>query len=271
MQGKWKNALANFKKASELDPRSDYKAYKVGETLFLMHNYPEAERYFNQALSVASERSSVAIDCYSSKAKLYLRWEGNTTKAREILEEAWKTTAGTNIANGLIECDALDGNYKEALDRFSGKFPIGGSYEVGDPALVAKIRSLMGQPQLNLAYYESSLVSIENQLEKNPNSPGWLTSLGIAFAGLSRREKALKEADKALKLLKASQTKGDDYTKYQQLAELYTMAGNYDAAIDQLKYLLSIPSEISIPYLRIDPTWAPLCNHPRFMKLVAGK
>jgi hypothetical protein len=49
------------------------------------------------------------------------------------------------------------------------------------------------------------------------------------------------------------------------------MVGDYNSAINQLEYLLSIPSGISIPYLRIDPTWAPLRNHPRFQKLLAGK
>jgi hypothetical protein len=50
------------------------------------------------------------------------------------------------------------------------------------------------------------------------------------------------------------------------------MVGEFDAAIDQLEFLLSIPSEVSIPLLRLDPTWAPLCDHPRFKKLVeAGK
>jgi len=47
------------------------------------------------------------------------------------------------------------------------------------------------------------------------------------------------------------------------------MVGEYDAAIDQLEYLLSIPSEISIPLLRIDPTWNPLRDNPRFQKILS--
>jgi len=40
------------------------------------------------------------------------------------------------------------------------------------------------------------------------------------------------------------------------------------SAIDQLEYLLSIPSEISIPLLRLDPTWGTLHDNPRFQKMI---
>ena len=51
------------------------------------------------------------------------------------------------------------------------------------------------------------------------------------------------------------------------LAEIYTIVGEYDAALDRLEYLLSIPCDISMPYLRLYRRWAPLWNHPRFKEL----
>jgi hypothetical protein len=35
---------------------------------------------------------------------------------------------------------------------------------------------------------------------------------------------------------------------FENLARIYVMVGDFDAAIDQLEFLLSIPSELSIPY-----------------------
>jgi hypothetical protein len=46
------------------------------------------------------------------------------------------------------------------------------------------------------------------------------------------------------------------------------MVGEFDAAIDQLELLLSIPSTLSVPLLRLDPAWDPLRDHLRFKKLV---
>ncbi len=56
----------------------------------------------------------------------------------------------------------------------------------------------------------------------------------------------------------------------EDLARIYTMVGEYDAAIDQLA-LLAVPSPTAIPMLRIDPTWNPLSDHPRFQQLLEGE
>jgi hypothetical protein len=46
------------------------------------------------------------------------------------------------------------------------------------------------------------------------------------------------------------------------------MVGDYDAAIDLPDYLLSIPSWVSVPYLRLHPIWDPLRDHPRFQAML---
>ena len=43
--------------------------------------------------------------------------------------------------------------------------------------------------------------------------------------------------------------------------------GEYDAALDRLEYLLSIPFTVSIPGLRLAGLWEPLWDHPRFKEL----
>ena len=54
----------------------------------------------------------------------------------------------------------------------------------------------------------------------------------------------------------------------QRLARIYTILGEYDPAIEKLEYLLSIPSSLSVTWLKIDPTWDALRNHQRFQKLL---
>ncbi len=56
--------------------------------------------------------------------------------------------------------------------------------------------------------------------------------------------------------------------RVEDLARIYVMTGEYDAAIDQLEFLLSRPGDLSISLLQLDPQWKPLWDHPRFQELV---
>jgi hypothetical protein len=56
--------------------------------------------------------------------------------------------------------------------------------------------------------------------------------------------------------------------RVEDLARIYVMVGEFDAAINQIEYLLSIPGELSIPLLQLDPIWDPLRYHPLYRKLI---
>jgi hypothetical protein len=52
------------------------------------------------------------------------------------------------------------------------------------------------------------------------------------------------------------------------MAQIYTLVGKYDLAIDELEYHLSIPAWSTPEYLKADPIFAPLQKLPRFISLL---
>jgi serine/threonine-protein kinase len=268
-QGKFEKAVVTLKRASELDPLSNLLASQVGGTFMVLRKYPEAERYYDRAISLAPDEPRT----YNSKALLYLRWEGSTEKARAVLAEAVqniKLAENAHIVNALVNIDVLDGNYQDALDRLSLKSEDIDNHDFFIPNALryALIYGYMNKKEPAKKYYEEARSILESKIEERPTDARFHSSLGIAYAGLGRKEDALREGKLAVELLPVSKGAWRGLHRVEALANIYVMVGEYDLAIEQLEYLLSKPGELSIPLLRLDPTWDTLRDHSRFKKLI---
>ena len=134
--------------------------------------------------------------------------------------------------------------------------------------LYAQIHGLMGNRQREQAYYDSTRSILETRIQQRPDDERLRSALGIAYAGLGRKADAIREGELAVELLPMSKEAWRSAARVEDLARIYTMVAEYDAAIDQLEILLAVPSPTAVPMLRIDPTWDPLRSHPRFQRLL---
>jgi serine/threonine-protein kinase len=273
-QGSFREALANFEKAAELDPRSVARAIEVAETYALLRDGTEAGRHFDRAISLQPDWALP----YEDKARwLHLRLEGSAERATHVLERAEQ--AGLRGHPGIVYARILlemwTGDYEEALERLAS---VGSSVLrdlqdgfVTRAQLQGQVYGLMGNRPLAQAYYDSARVLLETRVAQSPDDPRYRSALGIAYAGLGRREDAIREGEAAVELLPMSREAYMGAIRAEDLARIYTMVGAYEAAIDQLAVLLAVPSQAAVPMLRLDPTWARLRDHPRFQALVAGE
>ena len=133
---------------------------------------------------------------------------------------------------------------------------------------VIEINGLMEDQQAEQAHYESARGTLESIIQEQPEDARFHSSLGIVYAGLGRKEDAIREGQLAVDLLPVTKEAWKGTFQVEALAKIYAMVGEFDAAIEKLEYLLSIPSEVSIPLLQLDPAWDPLRNQPRFKKLI---
>jgi tetratricopeptide (TPR) repeat protein len=126
----------------------------------------------------------------------------------------------------------------------------------------------MKNKKSELTFYDSARVMLEKRIKEFPDDSRLYSSLGIAYAGLGEKDKAIKEGKRGVELLPISKEAWNGYYKEIDLAQIYTMVGEYDLAINKLDYLLSIPGELSVPYIKINPVWKPLFNNSRFQQVM---
>jgi len=267
--GKLEQAMTNFKRVLELNPRNAHTLYHVGDTLAYLRKYTEAERYYNRAISLAPDLSFA----YYCKARLYLSWEGSIERVRAVLKEASqniKSAEAPYIVYWLVNIDVYDGNYQEALDRLSLKSEDFDNlnYFIPNAERYALIYRYMNKNELAKKYYESARSILESKIQEQPEDSRLHSALGIACAGLGRKDDAIREGKLGVELLPVTKEAMRGLCRVEELARIYVMVGEYDLAIDQLEFLLSNPAWMSIPLLRLDPAWDPLRDHPRFQKLV---
>ncbi len=265
--GKWDETVQAIAKAIELDPQNSTLVTSQGQTYLRLRRYREAERHFDRAISLARN----VKDPYLGKALLYLLRDGNIEKVQELFQEtrgrveraAWVmgTGAGSDFTRSVLANKRVDALQLYELGA-SGIDTIGYYFGHGMVVRQAERRALAR------VYYDSARTVLEARLQRNPESPNNHSLLGYAYAGLGRNEEAIREGRRAVNLLPVSKDAFNGPRPRERLARIYVWVREDDAAIDELEYLLSIPSLTSVPGLRLDPAWDPLREHPRFQALV---
>jgi hypothetical protein len=89
-------------------------------------------------------------------------------------------------------------------------------------------------------------------------------------AGLGRREDALREARRAVKLISVEKDALVGPTMIKYLAMIAAWTGDKDLACEQLAIAVRPPSTISYGQLKLLPCWDPLRGDSRFEKIVAS-
>jgi serine/threonine-protein kinase len=267
-QGEWEVALAKLMKAADLAPRSTAFALEVGATLGLLRNTAEAERWFDRVISLAPDR----VDGYAVKVMVVLGSRNNIERIRETLRYALEKVDAAELTMRLawwFEQRAfirLDEEYQLLVDGLTAS-----SFAPDSAAYFLSRAVSFGQRNQSVAeraYYDSARTVLESQVQARPEDVRVRGRLGLAYAGLGFREKAVVEGERAVELLPVSKDAVFGPLCVQNLAEILVMLGEYDAALDQLEYLLSVPSLVTVPLLRADPLYDPLRNLPRFQALL---
>ena len=166
-----------------------------------------------------------------------------------------------------------EGNYEAALQLMTDD-----SVEWGvNHKLCAKPKTLFSaliydylkKEKLAREDYITAVKLLERKVREIPDDPRYHSALGIAYAGMGLKTDAVKEGKRGVELLPMSVDAVYGVEHIIDLATIYTMVGEPDLAMDQLEFLLKVPSWISSSWLDWDIHFAPLKTHPRYRDLIS--
>jgi serine/threonine protein kinase/Flp pilus assembly protein TadD len=264
-EGRWEEALKSAREAFELSPRDGSLAVDLSEIYWVLRRYEEAVKTTNLAIELTPD------DAWPYLIKVFSlwSWKGTPSESRTLVEAVPATHEWSPWVWYWQEM--LEHNYRQAIQRLSS-YPDPWirtkCWAMPNSLLAAYAYRLLGEQEKSRRAYESARTLLEAEVRKYPDDPRYHSSLGIACAALSRKEDAIREGKKAVELLPVEKDAFYGLPYIEDFAFIYTLAGETEAALDRLDYLLSVPSWISVSWLRMDPQWDPIREDPRFAKLM---
>jgi TolB-like protein/Tfp pilus assembly protein PilF len=268
--GQWQEAEANYKKALELDPRDVGLLNDMGnEFYFYLRRFDDSYAMLDRALQIAPDSASAR----ANKVSL-LQAQGRLEEADQELARIPEDATDYWVVNARGNQALYKRHYDEAARVFERKINSRRADQPPDFFDKSFLVNLgycyqwMGNSEEARKVFARALQAIKPTPETvvAPDANGLPTILALAYAGLGDKEKALAQAQQALK----------DYasdavfkpTAEITLAQIKAHFGDHDAAIAALPHLLEVPAGLTVANLKFDPFWDPLRKDPRFQKLV---
>jgi TolB-like protein/tRNA A-37 threonylcarbamoyl transferase component Bud32/Flp pilus assembly protein TadD len=265
--GQWDQAITDLRRAVDLDPRSVVKALDLFEVYVRRRDYPQAERFLKRAMVLEPDSPASIFE-----AQLIVARDGDLKAAAAALKEGVRRAGLDDIVAwaptfdlGAALWGTLDSSAQAAGDRLSvASF---GVDSAGYYLAKARVRRYRGDATSKV-YFDSAATVLEAGTQARPDDPTLRAELAYAYAGLGRREPAIREGLRAVQQRPPSKDTWLGVDMVRNLAVVYVMLGEADSAVQQLRVLLSVPSWISVPGLRADPTWDPIRRDPGFQALL---
>jgi len=269
-QSRWHDAIRDFERAMEVDPRNVKILIDAVVTYEQMREYKKAREVADRIIALEPND----IEPRLGRAHIDLRERADTRPLDALGKglahdpEAWFYLA-------FCERDAVAADHAlatlgaQSADTFgAGDGDITFSQAYGE-GLVARMK---GDAAAAQAAFSVARAQQEEAVRARPDEGPPLSALGLIDAALGRKEEALREGHRALELtpIAKDSLNGTDVLYY--YAVTCAQLGERDVAIEQLETLAKIPAGFALSYgdIRLNPNWDPLRGDPRFEKIVAS-
>ncbi|MFL5493844.1 MAG: TPR end-of-group domain-containing protein, partial [Gemmatimonadales bacterium] len=265
--GRWDSAATRLARAALLDPRSVSIASQLADLRTMLRQYAAADSAADRALALApTNLRSPWQKVVNTLA------QGHLDSARAVIRASARQIEPAALFSYFANYQDLYWVLDDQAQRQVLALPPSAFDD--DRATWAIVRThlyyLRGDRARTAVYADSARIAFAEQSRAAPEDAQRHSLLGVALAYLGRKAEAVREGQQGVELQPISKDALSGPYFQLQLARIYVLVGEPDRALDQLEPLLRIPYYLSPGWLRIDPTFDPLRNNPRFRKLVEG-
>jgi Flp pilus assembly protein TadD len=257
---------------AKLNPRDAALLMDRAWTFSMLRDYAATEQMIERALAIMPGDEGIL----SNKAYMY-QTTGKIAAARAVLDSIPGPGASEQVIDVRIGQFVLERRYQDAVQLIEQKIAQNKSNEPGkgggDWQWLGWMRGLAGDHEgAKQAYLEGKrkLQILEQQQPRTASIVSWLA---FCEAGLGNKEAALREGERAVSLLAASEDPVAGPMNEEALARLEGQVGELDRALKRIERLLITPYgafPLTQAALRVDPTFDPLRAHPRFKAIAEG-
>ncbi len=265
-QGRWAEAVAELRRAAELEPRD----LRFGHTLVLLllglNRYEEANAA--QAQVIASAPDSL-VDTAQTVLIPYA-WHGSMREGDALLGALTSTQPNDPLVLYWRKAWArAAGNWAEAVKldqqhRYNDVF--------GEPHWSQDVTSAFslwasGDQAAARALAASAIPGGKEEIAQKASATSWVT-LASAYAIVGDKAEALRCAQAAKEMIPEAKDAVAGPPISSSCAQILAWTGDKDRALAEFARLLRTPFGENIYAAKANPGWLPLWNDPRFQALV---
>jgi tetratricopeptide (TPR) repeat protein len=277
-EGHWDESVVYSERALALDPRNVKLLNEGAVTYAELRQFPTALKLHDRALDIVPDEPGVM----ALKANIH-QAEGNLEQAGKFLSQINAQTPSTIVLVIKITQLRLERNYAEAIQFLQTSLAQFRSASDIDKAItqavLAATQRLAGDTAGAKVAAEQACNTLEHLCKNRPDSAAFAALLSLANSALGEKNSALKEAQRAIKLLPSAKDRVHGPACEENLALIQTMFGENSQAISTLTRLLQTPysswfyghTPVTPALLRLDPYWDPLRSDPAFQNLCEEK
>jgi TolB-like protein/Tfp pilus assembly protein PilF len=272
-QGQWQQAIDNIDLTSIVDPRNARLLLQHVRLHTMRREWPDASAVLAHARAIAPDDVSL-IACGASIAQAL----GHLDQAQALLGPLPAQPDDPSAFQTRVMQWLYQHQYAAAIQALQAAVAKTESSpgDAGDNwYLLGFAQQLAGSASAARATWQAASVKLEAMQKALPGEPDVAADLGLVYAGLGEKDKALAEGERAMRLQSASADATQGPAWQEQRARIEAQTGETARAITDLQHLLQTPyrsvfyaTAITPSLLREDPAWNPLRNDPRFQALL---